>query len=282
MENLFDKLIKQVANAALQFTPIISRKKPPGVSPVGCGIYLRVNDDRYLISAGHLMNLTDWPNLTVPAGGDKMVNLNGELMTTFEKPNSICDYDFAVFKFSERQNKHFTNDPFTFCNPEKILVNHKVDPKGYYVISGYPVTGVKKVSGEAAYNLIPIKIISAPMPEKSYKKHHIDSEHFILIKYQRKIAPTNSTERVITKKATGISGSGLWYIPDWKDLKGGIPKFYLVGIMIEDHKERRFMKAIRIDFVTQVVKDRYICKSFEKTNLNINEAADRLRISIIP
>jgi hypothetical protein len=281
LEDKLSILTQRVANTALQVTPIVSEPNPPSMTPLGCGIFLKINDDRYLISAGHLLNMEDRPKLMVPGANDKLVMLNGTIISTYQNSKTENPIDFGLLKFSERQNKHFVNGQFAFCNPSNIIVNHKVEQNGYYVIAGYPVSGVKKTSGKAEYIPIPVKFLTYPIETEKYGKYGFNPDHFILVKYQRKLAPFGSKEKQITKELTGISGSGLWYIPNWNDRNNGVPKFYLVGIMVENYKDKGFLAALRIDFATEAIKQFFIYSPFEHTKFDFGDKIKHLYASEI-
>lgn len=274
-------LALRVSNTALQVTPILSEPNPPSTNPLGCGIFLRINEDRYLISAGHLLNLDDWPKLMVPGASDKMVWLNGTVITTYENQKSHNPIDFGLLKFSERQNKHLANGSFGFCNPSDIIVNHNVEQNGYYVISGFPITGIKRRAGRAEFTPYPVMLLTYPIKPAQYEKFGFNSDHFILVKYQRKLASFGSKRKQITKELTGISGSGLWYIPDWNNRKDGVPRFYLVGIMVENYKDKGFLAALRIDFVTEAIKKYFFYSPFEHTLFDFGDKIKNLYASSI-
>ncbi len=281
MEHKLNLLTQNVANTALQVTPVVCKPNPPSAIPLGNGIFLKINDDRYLISAGHLLNLEDWPKLIVPGAEDRLVLLNGVVVSTYQNSKTNNPIDFALLKFSDQQNKHFLNGQLAFCNPSNIIVNHKVEQNGYYVIAGYPVSGMKKKSGKAEFKPIPVKFLTYPIENEKYEKYGFNPDHFILVKYQRKLAPFGSKEKQITKELTGISGSGLWYIPDWDDRNSDIPKFYLVGIMVENYKEKGFLAAVRIDFATETIKQFFINSPFEHTQFDFGDKIKNLYVSEI-
>lgn len=272
-------LSRLISNRILTHTPIINLPDPPSAKPVGCGIYLKTDSARYLISAGHLLNVEDWKKFITPAGGDKMIYLNGALATTFNKNNDNANIDFSVLRFSSRMNKHFTDDQWNFISPEQILVNHKIDYKGYYFIAGYPISGVKKNVGEAVFNPIPLKLITQSLPQKRYDKLSYDEDQFILVEYRRKLQAFGDKKPKITKEIQGISGSGLWYVPDFDDKdENGIPKYFLVGIMTENHKEKGFLLALRIDFVTEIIIQAFADKSFEHSKYNLTSNLPDIQI----
>ena len=280
-EEILGILTGKVANTALQVTPIIAVPNPPSAIPVGCGLFIKVNEKFYLISAGHLLTVEDRPNLVVPGNNNKMVLLNGSLITTFENQTSKNDIDFAILQFSDRQIKHIIDGHFAFINPQNIIVNHKVEQNGNYIISGYPISGVKKSAGKAEFTPIPVKFLTHPTAENKYDKYDFNPEHFILVNYRRKLAPFNSTKKQITKNLTGISGSGLWYVPNWKDAKNTVPKFYLVGVMTENYKDKGFLVALRIDFVTETMRHAFDITEFQETKFKLENTMKNIYVSEI-
>jgi len=274
-------LFQKVANTALMVTPIISEPAPPSAKPLGSGLYMKLKNDYFLVTAGHLLNLKSWKNLLVPGNNDKMVWLNGMITTTYTDEKEKSNIDFAVLRFSERQVKHLINGQYGFIPPNRILINHKVVQGGYYFIAGYPVSGVKKTAGKQEFIPIPLKLLSYPLKDEKYKQHGFNPEHHILVKYQRKLAPFNSDIKVITKNVTGISGSGLWYVPNWKKNYKGVPEFFLVGIMIEDYRESGFLVALRIDFVTETLLQVFGHNELESTNFKFGDALHNLNASEI-
>ncbi len=275
-EEKIDVLFQRIANTALQVTPIVFLPKPPSAIPLGCGLYLRIRNDYFLISAGHLLNLKDWPSLMVPGNNDKMVWLKGAIVTTYKDSDTMNEIDFGVLKFSSKQIKHLISSNLAFMNPENIIINHKVEKNGYYVIAGYPVSGVKKTSGKTEFSPIPVKFLTYPLQEKSYKKHKFNPDHFILVKYQRRLAEFGSRQKYITKEIKGISGSGLWYIPSWNEMKKGIPRFYLVGIMTENYKDKGFLVALRIDFITSTINQVFNPLAFDHTLFDFGNKIDNI------
>lgn len=272
MNEDFAIISRRISNSILTHTPIINLPNPPSAKPMGSGIYLKTEKARYLISAAHLLNLSDWRKYITPAGGEKMVYLNGVLATTYSDESDNSNIDFALLRFSQRMNKHFTDKQWQFIKPEQIIVNHKIDYNGYYFISANPISGVIKNVGEAVFNLKPLKFVTQSLPKKRYSKNGFDEDNFILIEYRRKLQAFGDKSPSISKEVRGISGSGLWYVPNFKDYdENGTPKYYLVGIMIENHKDKGFLLALRIDFVTEIIVQEFKDESFPHTEFNLTK-----------
>ncbi|MFD2574581.1 hypothetical protein ACFSUS_28375 [Spirosoma soli] len=279
---LLGRKVKSVANTALLVTPIVAKPAPPVIEPLGSGLFMQIDDDYFLITAGHLLNLEDWKDLLVPGNNNQMVWLNGIVATTFNKPNLISNIDFAVLKFSSRQVKHLTNGHHGTIKPNHVLINHNLKYGDNYVIAGYPVSGVRKKYGQPIYKPIPLKLLTYPVHVKNYRKHGFNPNHHILLKYQRTLKPFNYQQKQITKEAVGISGSGLWFVPDWNRMTNGVPTFFLTGIMIENHKDKGFLAALRIDFVIETIRQIFNKGDLSITKVNVGETIKTLFCAEIP
>lgn len=280
-EERFKRISHDTLNDVLKFTPIVCKQNPPSAIPIGSSVFIKVNDEYFILSAGHLLNLKDWPDLIVPGINDSMIWLNGVIATTYKEPHENKKIDFGLLKFSDRQLKHFTGKEIRFLDETRIIINHQINMDGHYLIAGYPVSGVKKKSGKAEFHPIPIKIISQTIELKYYERNNFNPEHFILIKYQRKLANSNSKQKQISKEVRGISGSGLWYVPNWYDREDGEARAFLVGIMTENYKDKGFLVALRIDFYTETIKQCFGNKTLPSSHFNLVQDLGEIHMSEI-
>jgi hypothetical protein len=279
------ELLNKVTSKVLMFTPVVSKPNPPTVEVLGSGLLLEIDEDIFLITAGHLLNLEDWKSLLIPGNETKIIYLKGTIATSFDKPNLDSKIDFAVLKFSERMKKHLIGGEYQFLTPNRVIINHQVkynDRDDHYVIAGHPVNSVKKVAGKRAFRLNPLKILTYPIAEKTYKKHGFNLEHHLLVKYQRKLKPFDFIHTRQTVEAGGISGSGLWYVPNWEKKEDDVPIFYLVGIMIENYKDYGFMVALRIDFVCETIRQVFDKGYLNASKIDVSGAIPTLFCSEMP
>jgi hypothetical protein len=266
-----ENLSRQIFPLTLQATTTICCPKPPVVEPLGNGVLLKINDDNYLLSAGHLMNVDDFPKLMIPAKEDKMTFCNGKLLTTYKNHNDKNKIDLAVFKFSERQNKHIEGR-YRFIKPNEIQLEHKQVETSSYIISGYPINNIKKQTGKPTYSAEPLQILTSTVRNRTYKKFGFDTSTHILVKLYGRVKPFLSNHKIRLTKPTGISGSGLWYIPDWNKLdENGIPKHLLVGILTDNYVDQGFVVAVRIDYATELLRREFGIASKQSKLLDINK-----------
>lgn len=264
-------LSRKVFSLTLKSTTTVNKPNPPVVTPLGNGVLLDIKGRFYMLSAGHLMNVDDFPDLMIPAKENKMTLCNGKLVTTYKSYNDINKIDIAVFRFSERQNKHIDGH-YRFIQPQEIAIEHKTVEASSYIISGYPINNIKKTKGQPIYEAEPLQVLTATVRNRTYKKFGFNLSTHILVKLHGRIKPFLSKHKKKLKKPTGISGSGLWYVPDWRRIdKNGVPEHVLVGILTENFIDQGFVAAVRIDFATEIIRNDFAVASKQSNLTNFAE-----------
>lgn len=275
-------LSNKIFPLTLKSTTIINRPNPPVVTPLGNGVLLDINGTFYILSAGHLMNTEDFPDLMIPAKENKMAFCNGKLVTTYKTYNDTNNIDLAVFRFSERQNKHI-DGYYRFILPEDIALEHKTVETSSYIISGYPLNNIKKTTGQFYYEAEPLQVLTGTVRNRTYKKFGFNPSTHILVKLYGRVKPFLSQHKKRLKKPTGISGSGLWYVPDWRKVdKDGVPEHLLVGILTDNFIDQGFVAAVRIDFATEIIRHDFAIASKQSKLTNFAEHIKQVYIIETP
>jgi len=65
------ELSRKIFPLTLKSTTTVNKPKPPVVTPLGNGVLLDINGRFFMLSAGHLMNVDDFPDLMIPAKDNK-------------------------------------------------------------------------------------------------------------------------------------------------------------------------------------------------------------------
>jgi hypothetical protein len=283
MENeKLNNLSREVYPLTLKATTLICRPNPPVVTPLGNGVLLEINQTYYILSAGHLMNIDDFPYLMIPAKDNKMALCNGKLVTTYMNYSDKNKVDLAVFKFSERQNKHIEGH-YRFIRPDEILLEHKTVETSSYIISGYPINNIIKHTGQPFYEAEPLQVLTATVRNRTYKKFGFNTSTHILVKLYGRIKPFLSNHKKRLKNPTGISGSGLWHIPNWNKLDGnGVPEHFLVGILTDNYIDQGFVVAVKIDFATEIIRHDFNIASKQSNLENIPQNIKKVYVAQIP
>ncbi|OJW81750.1 MAG: hypothetical protein BGO69_14685 [Bacteroidetes bacterium 46-16] len=252
-ENSLNEKSGLVFQQVLSRTTIVNIPKPPVVTPVGNGVLLDIEGTYYILSAGHLMNITDFPNLMIPGVNNSMTLCNGKLITSHQNYGDKSQIDIAVFEFTNRQNKHLIGR-YNFISPSDIGIEHRTVETSSYIIGGYPLNNIIKALGQPMFTAEPLQVVTATVRNRTYKKFGFNPETHILVKLYGRIKPFLSSRKTRLKKLTGISGSGLWYVPNWRDIDAnGVPKHLLVGILTDNFIDQGFVAAVRIDFATEMM-----------------------------
>ena len=247
----------KVFPVTLKATSVICRPNPPVITPLGNGVLLEINGAYYILSAGHLMNAEDFPHLMIPAKNNKATLCNGRLITTHRTYYDKNRIDLAVFRFSERQNKHIDGF-YRFLKPDEISIEHKTVETSSYIISGYPLNNIEKHTGKPIYEFNPLQVLTATVRNRTYRKFGFDPSSHILVKLYGRVKPFLSHRKVRLRNPTGISGSGLWHVPDWRKVdKNGVPEHLLVGILTDNFIDQGFVAAVRIDFATEIISQNF-------------------------
>lgn len=233
-------------------TLCLQKREVNGIEPAGSGVLIRANNDIFLVTAAHLLNDQTWPFLSIPGDSDTMINLQGELCTTYLTSNTKSKIDFSILRFYPRMHKYLNK--YSPINVDEILMNHRQIEKDQYIVAGYPIRKVKKESVKRKYTAEPFSLLTHSISKKRYQKHDFEPNIFTLVAYQKRLQKFGSNQIHTSGNPQGISGGGLFFIPEFSQSQIDNPRHMLVGIMIENHQDKGFMMAIRIDIIVEVMR----------------------------
>lgn len=248
-ENL-DSATRRIQSSMTQILPIPEGKK---VEPLGSAIFIEFEDKLRLLSAGHLTNLKDYNQLLVPIVGSQQglfIDTFGDLRTTNikgEQANNEIDFAEIIFRRDDKVNKVL--EYYTKILSSQIDFNHQPQENDdRYFIFGYPNSRARfDYVSEKEMNSEPLRITTHPITDVSfYDKHGYSKEHHILLKMQRKLQTQGN--RIFLPKTKGLSGCGVYYLPDLKS-NNSSDRFKLVGILTEVDFEKQFATVIRMDTI---------------------------------
>ena len=116
----------------------------------------------------------------------------------------------------------------------------------------------KKAEGKVLiYTADPLILLTYNASRKRYAKHNFNDQTHILVQFQQKLQAFGSALITRVVNPQGISGSGLYFLPAFNEQQSIKPDLSIVGIMIENHKDRGFMAAIRIDAVIEIIRSNF-------------------------
>jgi hypothetical protein len=256
------KITVEAGREILQFTPQLYRKfgstEPVKVSPWASSILLRVDDIHFLVTAGHV--LLDGKEPLNPEDVGIMIGnvyhiLNGNVKytdTNLDIANSKVD--LTIWKLEDPRVISDIQAKYKFLEPGMIEIDHTLSKKPNYLIVGFPITRTKLKPDTHTIKVDPFIFLTNEAKNSLYPKLVFENHSNIILNYRkRKIRNFNGTIGQ-GPDPYGISGCGLWYLPELKIGTDGNVPFKLVGIMTEWHNNDNAIIATRIHIVTEVIR----------------------------
>ena len=231
-------------------TPVPEGSK---VEPLGSAILLIHEDSHNLISAGHLINIDDYNNLIMPLPGTQeglFIDTFGDLKTTNKKgEQKDNEIDFAKIEFKRKDKVEKVSQFYTFIQQEQIELDHvpKADDDRYFIF-GYPNSRAKfDYKNKKEINSEPLRIVTYPIvDEEFYIKNGFSSDTHLLLHIQRKLQVNGN--RVFKPKTKGLSGCGVYFLPELKSEEES-GDFKLLGILTEVDFEKQFATVVRMNTI---------------------------------
>ncbi len=234
---------------ALSYTTTLALFKNPGFEPFGSGVLLAIDDDIFLISAGHCFTYESWPQISMPGEGNTMINLrHGELNTTLPE-GGTAKMDIAILKFGSNMHK-YVKDHYNLVGLNNVSLSYQPKRGEKLLLTGYPITKTKRRGRN--FMAYPYKLYTQLQIDSYYEKLGIEEGCFIVTQYRKRIVDDDG-KKFFAPDLQGISGSGLWTLVE-NEVK-------LIGINTEHNKEMGYILSVRIDVVLSLIKTMYGYKS---------------------
>lgn len=221
--------------------------------PLGCatGILLDLSNRKFLVTATHSVADLSFVAAHPTEKGNKIHYLSDIALSS--KPEFITighpgikagslkdDIDLAIIELKPNVNQNELKN-YSFLKKENILISHKVDKSKICLVFGYLASNSKtKVN--------PIDKTIKRRNRFAYAGKWQSSKLHIDVSYDYK-----NNDNI---KPVGVSGGGIWLRPKTLYHKNEIIPSLLVGICIEHHSNERIIKGIRIDFVTEFLRQK--------------------------
>jgi len=224
------------------------------------GVCVEINDNFFVFTARHVVK-DGTNNLIIGFGDENGCSLGGKWIEN-EK------YDVAILKLDE-ESAEIVQTNRQFLSSNELGVNHEIVYNQRYAGIGYPgsmnnndlcSTDITRVSDPLIYSDFPTSL-------DVYDTQGCDIKKNIVIPYRRNFLYNMLTGQLVldVPDPHGMSGGGLWYMPEQlTDNQNNLGKT-LVGILNKWVNER-YLVATRIDVCTEIVRQIYNI-DIEESNL---------------
>ena len=220
-------------------------------------VSLKIENDHFLISAAHVfaVKTTEVSILTERA----LYSIGGELnVTNLSSSGSKRrdNVDIAILKIDDAELEKIYKK-YRFLCLDDLLLNFTLPNGPQYLAVGYPVTKTKINPVKLKVKPLPFVFATKPADDRLYDKLNFERFSHVLVEYDKQIRSIKSGAIMTGPAPYGMSGAGLWYLPDLfpqKDIP--VPR-KLIGVLIEYRKDENVMVATRIDLIIEAIRQKY-------------------------
>lgn len=229
----------------------------------GTAILLKVNTNYFIISAAHVLKICSKGNFVLIEKTNRLISLKEKDIKYSANRDGIIDkeFDIAFCRIEDDEAKEFEKEN-QFLRTHDVNPIHESQSRFHYIIVGYPHSKVS-IYGENIGITIKygesFECCSKPPKDEVYKQTGLSKSTCILIHY--KIDRDNFSRLGVMLKQgpnpLGISGCGLWHIPEPATNNIENPRFKLVGILTDYYPKYNVMIATKIEFIMDKIKELY-------------------------
>ncbi len=232
----------------------------------GSAVLLKIENDHYLLTAAHCLYQREkmiQVGILDENGHPHMIR--GAVTIQRGQTNNI---DVAAVKLSDESVQTLSN-AYTFVDATRqVMLNDNIKRETEYLIVGHPNTSTRIDNKRKKVRYNPLFHISKSAPPEIYRKLNVSYSQSLMLGYSlRKSNFIEQKEMNMAPDPTGISGSGLWYIPRYDVPVVEDVQFLLSGVLIEHYTKHNLVKATKIEEVIPLIR------SLRYKSTNISAAA---------
>jgi len=248
-------------------TPMLCIRAGGAIVPVASGLFLKYEENHFLITAAHVLN----------SYGDKglgvffkytFLSLGGRHVVSKERDNGSDYIDIGIYHLSTEFLSQLSSD-FLFFDLANVNIDHDdaVDDFSYLVF-GYPVTRVEVNDYKRKITLKPFVFLTGLEKSDVYLNFTtIQMQSHLLVSYDRnRIMKLPSKDVGQGPTPNGLSGCGVWRVSDTLVHDVSLIRFFPSGILVEYYAEHKVFIVTRLRIVTEMIRKIFIV-NFPKSRL---------------
>ncbi len=254
-ENHVAHAIEKTSNTARTLTyPLFAFDQRGQPELYATCIFIELDGSAYLITAAHAYREITQTGSDLWVGTEIGIDgVEGTLIIT--PPNNRSDeLDIAAIRvkkeFIEKHKVNLIPMNMTCAGSEPLK-----EPD-YLCVCGYPISKNKQfkalMNTPMCFDAYSFAYAIRPKEPGQFEERNKNANIHIAFSYQ-KTGRDHKKEKRNPPNPTGLSGGGLWYIPD----SFSPHNIYLAGILIEYHKEGRVGYATKIERVWRLIRKNF-------------------------
>lgn len=229
--------------SVIQLYKQLTYEEPIDLKPEASGVLITIDDNYYLLTAGHVYKDCEFENIGFFSDGFFFV-IQGEIKYTLD------DIDMAVCKLNQATVEELIQK-YDFLPSEKIRVGHKLTKELKYYIYGFPTSKTKIIRRYSEIRLGNFQYLTVGVTDSTvYEAMKLDADYFYLLDYHRKkLIRAGTSLKQESPVPNGLSGTGLWYLDG--------DEMYLIGIMTAWDDGLSVMQATIIDLLLDMIYNKF-------------------------
>jgi hypothetical protein len=236
MARMHHERIAPTINRLLDSTAPLYQPDPRGQpSTIGSGVFLRVREHRFLLSASHVCERAS-PHRPISAGARTTIEDLGFRWRTPPLTGDLAPgrEDMAIFELGPMCSDGFRETPFlTLDDLDPYLLAEEECARASYLVIGYPRSLQPRQAQGSSLSPVPRPLVTLSRPFAEYAPLRVSPETHLLLSYDRR-GFHNIGRAQQEPDPHGMSGGGVWRLTG---LRGeGNVTAKLVGILIEYHQ----------------------------------------------
>jgi hypothetical protein len=247
---LNERLEQRIGRVQTTTVPVFI-EADPAPEHIGSGVLVRVGPERFLFTAAHVADFRKKGQLYI--GGESYpIRLSGNVFHTVAPAGDRArdPIDAAVVHLSSDVVANLGDHEFLDIGELDIGSASRVDD--YFLVAGFPCTKQRFVQQESTIEAFLYPFVALSKQSHSYKAEALDDEHHILLSFNKKEMWRRDLGRVTAPNPYGISGGGIWWLPEYTGRTLGMPRLH--ALATEWHTgSRRQILGTRVGVFLEVI-----------------------------
>lgn len=263
---------------AFELGKILYKYTPPiikiGVLPefIASCMLLKFNDSHFLATAAHVLKYNDCRQLRIPFN-KAILPIQGPHVITSADTIENDKIDIAIFKLDQGAIDALLEEGFLFYDLGRINVDAEDITGDNYITFGHPITRNDVKLRAQKLRVEPFNYrTNVSDHERLYQSLGIHKEtHQALYYRRRKIWDGFTNNMIIGPEPVGMSGCGVWCIPNFTTADVNSIGFFPTAMIIEYHHKRNAMIGTRICFVTELIRKNFDPEMMRSRRIGFNQ-----------
>ncbi|MEJ7643903.1 MAG: hypothetical protein WKF87_04885 [Chryseolinea sp.] len=258
--------IQRISEKIRQHTLIIfEEQKLHEFFPLASGVLLKWKEGYFLVLAGHTKTTTIGNNQLYTIFENDFIAILGRRINNKRGKGIAVDddkIDCSIIKLTDSCKGEIIEKGYKFFNLGDVNIDHDDLPGMKYLVFGFPITKVKqKYCSPLDYSAQALSYQTIILNNNKLFKQLklIEGVNFMVPYKIKKIFKTGNRKRVRGPEPTGLSGCGLWCLPNNMDIENNFYSlaYYPVGILTEHDKKNSLFIGTRLAIIANGIWQKF-------------------------